>query len=315
MNNDEAQFDKIERYLRGELSEEENLAMEKAIAEDPDLAQELEYQQLELDAMDLILEEKLRTQMANWKQSPPPAPAASVAKRKSWWWWPALALVAISLLVWFNWPFNQEPEPPTRDPDHQEEPNDRRTPPTSNPNETPGDTKPPIATDHKLRIKIPEIDKEGASLAMATHELPEDLKEGTLKSPEEGTTSPLDPALKAFFVKDYKTTIAECNKIPASVGEETYLDAQELLGHAYFKNKQYTKAAQVFSVLAQNQNEDFNTLRQDAEWYLILSLLPNYSTNRERIEQLLIPILKPENFHSHHKQAIDLQREIQGLSN
>ena len=114
MNNDEAQFDKVERYLRGELSEEENLAMEKAIAEDPDLAQELEYQQLELDAMDLILEEKLRTQMANWKQSPPPAPAASGAKRKSWWWWPTLALVAISLLVWFNWPINEQQEPSTR---------------------------------------------------------------------------------------------------------------------------------------------------------------------------------------------------------
>ncbi len=312
MNNDEAQFDKIERYLRGELSEEENLAMQKAIAEDPDLAQELEFQQLELDAMDLILEEKLRNQMANWKQSPPPAPPSAGTQRKTWWWWPTLTLVAISLLVWFNWPFNQEQEPPTRDADHQEDPNDR-IPPTREPNETPENPRPPIANDDKLRIKIPEIDRAGASLAMATYELPEDLN-GTLKSPEEGITSPLDPGLKAFLAKDYGAAIAEFNKISASVGEEVYLRSQELLGHAYFKSKQYPRAAQVFSVLAQNQNQDFSILRQDAEWYLILSLLPNYSTNRERIEQLLIPILKPENYHSHQKQAEDLQQKILTLS-
>lgn len=306
MKRDEAQFDKVERYLRGELSEEENLALEKAIAEDPDLAEELEFQQLELDAMELILEEKLRGQMANWKQSPPPAPAIAGTKRKAWWWWPTLALVAISLLVWFNWPIG--PELSTPDTDHQEDP-DNRTPPPNAPNITPAPPRPPIANKDELRIKIPKIDREGASLAMATYELPEDLN-GTLKSPEEGTTSPLDPGLKAFLAKDYGTAIAEFNKISASVGEEVYLRSQELLGHAYFKSKQYTKAAQVFSVLAQNQNQEFNTLRQDAEWYLILALLPNYSTNRERIEQLLIPILKPENYHNHQKQAEDLQQNI-----
>jgi hypothetical protein len=310
MNRDEAQFDKVERYLRGELSEEENLAMEKAIAEDPDLAEELEFQQLELDAMEVMLENKLRSKMESWKQSPTAPPAAA----KRWfpfWVWGALTLGGVALLFWvFPWFTPPQPAPSPAPP---------VTPPTEVPNENPGTQDgPPIAdgkkgqTDPiKKAIQIPKIDKEALALAAVTYDLPEDLK-GTLKSPEEETKSPLDPGLLAFSAKDYRNAILAFNKIERSVGADIYLRAQELLGHAYFLNKQYQQAARTFSVLAQNQ--DYNTLRQDAEWYLILALLPNYSKNRGQIEQRLAPILDPANYHNHQKQAEDLQKALLKLS-
>lgn len=306
MNRDEAQFDKVERYLRGELSEEENLAMEKAIAEDPDLAQELEYQQLELDAMDLMLENKLRSKMESWKQSPTAPPAAD----KRWfpfWVWGALTLGVVALLFWvFPWFTPPQPTPPPAPP---------VTPPIEVPNENPGTQDgPPIAdgkkgqTDPiKKAIQIPKIDKEALALAAVTYDLPEDLK-GTLKSPEEEIKSPLDLGLLAFSAKHYPKAIFEFNKIEPSAGDDVYLRAQELLGHAYFLNEKYPQAAQTFSVLAQNQ--DYNTLRQDAEWYLILALLPNYSKNRGQIQQRLAPILDPANYHNHQKQAEDLQKKL-----
>jgi hypothetical protein len=312
MKRDEAQFDKVERYLRGELSEEENLAMEKAIAEDPDLAQELEYQQLELDAMDLILEDKLRSKMESWKQSPT-APPAEDKRWFPFWIWGVLTLGVVALLFWV-FPFfdPSQPTPPPVPP---------VTPPSQVPNTNSGTTQdapPPIASENKGQtdpikkaIQIPKINNEANSLAAATYDLPEDLK-GALKSPEEETKSPLDPGLLAFSAKDYRNAILAFNKIERSVGADIYLRAQELLGHAYFLNKKYQQAARTFSVLAQNQ--DYNTLRQDAEWYLILALLPNYSKNRGQIQQLLIPILDPANYHNHQKQAEDLQKALLKLS-
>ena len=311
MKRDEAQFDKIERYLRGELSEEENLAMEKTIAEDPDLAKELEYQQLELDAMDLILENKLRSKMESWKQ-PPTAPPAASKKRFSFWIWGVLTLGLVALLFWV-FPFFDPPQPtlppappvkppsgvPDRNPDNQDD-----SPIAADENESQTD---PI----KKAIQIPKIDKEAMALASVTYDLPEELK-GTLKSPEEGSNSPLDPGLLAFSAKNYRKAILEFNKIERSAGEDIYLRAQELAGHAYFLNKQYPKAVEVFSVLGRNQ--DYSTLRQDAEWYLILALLPNYSKNRGQIQQLLIPILDPANYHNYQKQAEDLQTALLKLS-
>lgn len=306
MKRDEAQFDKVERYLRGELSEEEKLAMEKAIAEDSDLAQELEFQQLELDAMEVILENKLRSKMESWKQSPsvPPIPDK---KQFPLWIWGVLTVGGVALLFWF-FPLFESPQPPPPPPP-------TITPPTESPNDNPSNQDgPPIAdgkkgqTDPiKKAIQIPKIHKEANSLAAATYDLPEDLK-GTLKSPEEETKSPLDSGLLAFSAKDYRNAILAFNKIDRSAGEDIYLRAQELLGHAYFLNRQYPQAAKVFADLAQNQ--DYNTLRQDAEWYLILALLPNYSKNREQIQQRLIPILDPVNYHNHQKQAEDLQKAL-----
>ncbi|HOY19453.1 MAG TPA: hypothetical protein PLC89_19240 [Haliscomenobacter sp.] len=312
MKRDEAQFDKIERYLRGELSEEENLAMERAIAEDSDLAEEIEFQQLELDAMELILEDKLRGKMESWKQSPPPPPKGGNGGFRFW----IAGVLVLGLIAFGVWFLQPEPTtPPKTDPIAPTEPTkdkikDKSKDKTKPPVAIEDQTKDPIKDPIKDAIKIPKIDIASTSLAMNTYDLPEDLK-GALKSPEEGTTSPLDPGLKAFSIENYRKAVVEFNKIKPAAGEEVYLRAQELLGHAYFLNKQYPQAAKVFSILAQNQ--DYNTLRQDAEWYLVLSLLPNYSKNKVQIETLLNPMLEPANFHNHGAQAVDLQKELKEL--
>lgn len=308
MKRDEAQFDKVERYLRGELSEEENLAMEKAIAEDPDLAEELEFQQLELDAMELILEDKLRGKMESWKQLPPP-PSKGGNGGYRFWIAGVLVLGLITFGVWF---WQSQPvksiEKSTTEPTKpvEEESEAKPKPPIAIEDQSNDPIKDPIED----AIKIPKIDVASTSLAMTTYELPAELSE-SLRSPEEGTSSQLASGKKAFSAKDYTGAVNELNKIQASAGDEVYLYAQELLGHAYFLNKQYSQAAKVFSFLAKNQ--DSNTSRQDAEWYLLLSLLPNYSKNKAQIETLLNAMLEPTNYHNHQGQAIDLQKNLKQL--
>lgn len=308
MKRDETQFDKIERYLRGELSEEENQEMEKAIAEDPDLAEELEYQQLELDAMELILEDKLRGKMESWKQSPPPPPKGGNGGYHFW----IAGVLVLSLIAFGVWFWQIQPvksiEKITTEPTKpvEKESEDKPKPPIAIEDQP----KDPIKDPIEDAIKTPKIDIASTSLAMTTYELPVELNE-SLRSPEEGTSSLLASGKKAFSAKDYPGAVNELNKIQASAGEEVYLDAQELLGHAYFLNKQYSQAAKVFSFLAKNQ--DSNTSRQDAEWYLVLSLLPNYSKNKAQIETLLNAMLEPSNYHNHQGQAIDLQKNLKEL--
>lgn len=311
MKRDEAQFDKIERYLRGELSEEENLAMEKAIAEDPDLAEELEFQQLELDAMELILEDKLRSKMESWKQSPPPPSKGGIGGYRFWIAGVlALGLIAFGVWFWQSQPVKSiekittKPTKPTKPVEKESE--DKPKPPIAIEDQP----KDPIKDPIEDAIKIPKIDIASTSLAMTTYELPVELNE-SLRSPEEGTSSLLASGKKAFSAKDYPGAVNELDKIQASTGEEIYLNAQELLGHAYFLNKQYSQAAKVFSFLAKNQ--DSNISRQDAEWYLLLSLLPNYSKNKAQIETLLNAMLEPTNYHNHQGQAIDLQKNLKEL--
>ena len=67
MNSQNTNFDRIEAYLFGQMSAEENAGFEREIAENADLAAEVEHQRLEHRAMELLLREELRANLNTWK--------------------------------------------------------------------------------------------------------------------------------------------------------------------------------------------------------------------------------------------------------
>ena len=167
MKRNKSQFDKVERYLRGNVSAEEAKAMGKTLAENPELAEELKFQQLELDAMELIVEQKLRSKMESWKK----APALQQQKGKKAFWlfvWVAITAIMAILLLWF-W-LNR--------PSHKPSPNN-----TNKPSQTTQTDTIPFANKDKKAIpirypshlepdlkgiQIPEIDKIATDLAVNT---------------------------------------------------------------------------------------------------------------------------------------------------
>ena len=61
-----ANFDRIEDYLFGRLTAEDRLIFEQEVAENSQLADELQQQKLEHQAMELMLQADLRKQFQAW---------------------------------------------------------------------------------------------------------------------------------------------------------------------------------------------------------------------------------------------------------
>jgi tetratricopeptide (TPR) repeat protein len=61
-------FDKIEAYLQEDLNAAEKAAFEKEMAQNPDLAEQVEMHRFEWDGMEVILENELRSQMTEWQE-------------------------------------------------------------------------------------------------------------------------------------------------------------------------------------------------------------------------------------------------------
>jgi hypothetical protein len=62
-------YEQIEAYLKGELSAEAAQAFELELAQNPELAEQVALHRLEWDAMEVLIENDLRTQMGDWKQT------------------------------------------------------------------------------------------------------------------------------------------------------------------------------------------------------------------------------------------------------
>ena len=60
-------YEKIEAYLKGQLTPEETKAFENEIAQETDLAERVEQHRFEWDAMEILIEDDLRGKMAEWK--------------------------------------------------------------------------------------------------------------------------------------------------------------------------------------------------------------------------------------------------------
>ena len=80
------------------------------------------------------------------------------------------------------------------------------------------------------------------------------------------------------------------------------------MGHSYFKNGQYNKATQVFNAIVDAEPSTGRLER--AQWYLLLSLLPNYSSGKDQVEKLFQTILLPENYHNYQQKAQQLKAQM-----
>lgn len=293
-------FDKIERYLKGNMPAAETAAFEQLMAADPELAEQVELQRFELESLDFILEEDLRDKFARWKKKPPGnAPSGSHWRR---WWWAPVVLLGVAAL-WFFWPAPEQPAAPE---------NQTTPPPVSTPDR-------PIATQDNQNNTPPgntapaPADRAPQYLALAesNHRLSERLT-GTLRDAGAQTPTPGDAlaeGIRAYSNGAYQQAAAAFQKIQAA--DKQYTLAQEWLGHTYFQQNQFSKAAGVFRNLADQLAG--TTAQDDAEWSWLVSLLPQYKQHKQEADQLLQKMRKPENYHRYEPDANKLAKDLDKL--
>ncbi len=177
----------------------------------------------------------------------------------------------------------------------------------------PVDNQTPIATDDKEPAENqPANDarrRELIALADASHELPTGFFPDNLKSTDGTAKSPLAPAVEALrqTPPDYQKAIAEFSKIRPTEHQEEYNKAQEMLAHAYFKTGQYGKAAVIFQKRTEMGLPP--ALHDEAEWYLLLSLIPDYDRQKGRVDGLLKKMAGAE-FHEYHMEAVEMGKKL-----
>jgi len=309
--------DKIEAFLTGRMPPEESRSFEQALAQDEDLAIEVEMQRLEHDAMELILEKDLKSKMAKWKDNPPPNPFSEPPaplpipqpSTGSWKRWLPLLGAAVFVLggvYFFLWSEDNTPVSPTAPANAPFDPMKEQNPVVSNePTKEEQPFAKPTAPKKPPNSKEPTSQKESAYLALAVNE----YETPSFDSGQRGSDtekSVVEEAEIAFNARQYTKTIELLSKPEA--GNESQV--RYLRGHAYFKLKKYQKAATEFELVAAN---GFAPNNQDAKWYLMLAYLAQAPAERTNFLKMAEEIADAQNQHARQAEAAKLLEQFNQL--
>lgn len=316
MEKDEQLFDKIETYLRGEMSPAEVADFEQEMANDPALASEVDIQRLEHDAMELILENELRADMQEWAKTPP-----SVGKNRRLWLW-VLAAIALAVVILLFFIPPGEPAPNQEQPEQKTSrdadmpiANDKPTNPTeeaapSQQNQAPN-TEP-----RSPQVPANQTNPEYLALATDTYKLPVGMAGGSrggTKGTTEGSNGLLNTGIDLFGKGEYKESIITFNKINKS--DENYSTALKYKAHALYATRQFPQAVAAFrELLTAAEAQQLTSSIDEYEWYLLLSLLPNYTQNKAQADALIEKMLNPPGgYHSYTEQAEALNTALEKI--
>lgn len=292
---DEQLYDKIEAYLKGTLSEEERAAVEQEIQNNPDAALELELQQVELDAMEVLLERDLRGKIDQWLDEDEPPPPSPPTSRPGRFWLAALlgAVVVLSVVVWrMDWlPTGSHP------------PADEVSPPAD---QTPPSEPPVIAEqEEQAPADTPKNKQENGMIALADSFYEEisfsNVRSGTAVTEEE---DPLARVVKAYENKQFRQALTLLDAVPAN--SEFAVRALEIKAHTLYQLKNYTESAAAFAEVAATGLPPY---AERAQWNQLVGYVVQYPTSKAYFDVLLALLLEDEG-HPYHEKAKALQAKL-----
>lgn len=317
MEYDEQLQERIHEYLRGDMSKEDRRSFAQAIDKDEALQQLVKKEKFKREGLQFMLAQQLRDKMRDWEAeeptatAPSPSPLPSLLKR---WWW--LGVLILGLLIFFLWPKEPETSSTVVDPDRPiAEETDQ--PFTENENQTTAMVDSSVQAPFTIperptsrqnetiaqREKSEPTSKDYELIAMANYQAPDHFNIQN-KGVVALDTSPLSQGIAVYKEQQYTDAIAIL--LPLADTSQT---AEEYLAHAYLANGNFENAVVIFQeILARKPGV---TVYETTQWYLLLSLLPNYPAEENKIRSLLGEILSPENDHFFQQEAQALEAELQ----
>ncbi len=316
MNVNDDLIDKIEDYLRGRLHKNEAVLFEQEIEANAELKELVGIHRFEIEAIEYLVEKDLLDKIRKWDTEPVqemPAP-----KGIKWLKWINWSLFVMCLLAGI-WYFENR----LKTGSDAEKIHEFKEPSTDIIPEIPGnkeETSAPVATEKSDKNTAPNKDtrpspqaNEYLALADAFYQQPEHLV-SNLKSPALDVPSTrISRAAQAFKEGQFKTVIALLRNLTPEDEPQQYEMVRELLAHAYFKSGEYPAAAAVFKSIADAKL--IANMNDRAEWYLVLSLLPDYKKEKDQVDNWLHKMVDPAMEHGYAGSALELQQQLSKMNN
>ena len=249
---------------------------------------DVEMAKLELDGMEMIIEEDLMAEMKVWENEDElekPKIEKTTNRNNSYFLWIVLiGIISIVLLIWIFYPVEKNVPTEIQNETIPKKENKKVTPVNPVESYDPVEEEKNVQKDvpkgtrkQDLDIAASETNSQPNYLAMAetAYELPDF---GTRLKSNSGTdTSQIARATDAIQQKDFKETIRILQKYTG----KNQTDANDLLGHAYFNEKEFKNAANAF-----RKNQNSFRKKYESEWFLFLSLLAEKGIEDEEVEAL-----------------------------
>lgn len=307
-------YDKIEAYLQGTLTAEERAAVEQEIKSNPEAALELQLQQVELDAMEVLLERDLRGKVSQWLDdenetppgsgngSPPPNPRPGRL-------WITIFLAVAVILAIAIWQMGRPASTNHTPSDTTPSPAQTVSPPVGPiagqeediPAEKPVQ---PQKSTQAIR-PAPDAPAAGSMLALA-NEFYEGL---SFTNVREGITDssdrdPLANAIAAFEKGAFKQALKLLNEVPA--GSNYIIRAREMKAHALFQLKNYSESAEIFSAVAASGIPPY---AERAQWNQLVCYAATLPASQAAFDTLVAELLADDG-HAYHEKAKTLTARL-----
>jgi tetratricopeptide (TPR) repeat protein len=311
----EKNFDKIEQYIKGQMSPTEKAAFEQEAATNNALAKELAIKRLELESYELMVENSLKSRMSDWDKKRKALDAADtkpaylkIVQSNAFRWATAASVALLAIFLYQNNKPTTTIQPTIVD-------KDTTSIPAIIPKSTIDTTiKTEIAIEKPIKTdkKAPQInntpppqyipptlpaDNPNERLAMVEDYAYEPDYEVTSR-----TTDTQDSILKAALSFLKNKEYGKAQPLLNSIKEDIL--AQYYLGYTYIKTGQFDKAIPLFEQLAKNAK--FN-LKDETSWYLALAYL---GANRRAEAIALLTKIKADTEHSFYKSSVELLRKL-----
>ena len=124
---------------------------------------------------------------------------------------------------------------------------------------------------------------------------------------EGATNQQWNQGILAFSKNEYDKAITNLLEIPTT--DLNYLEAQYILGHAYWQKGNYAKADSYFSSLLAQSNIPTSIDKQELEWNRLLSVLNNKGADSSEFKATLSTIKSNSN-HPYYQQAQELSQKL-----
>ncbi|HMQ86289.1 MAG TPA: hypothetical protein PKB07_01795 [Flavilitoribacter sp.] len=292
-------FDRIDRFLKNEMSEKERQSFLREMAADKELARETKLQQLE----EAVLEDQavldLKKRIRSLQENPAPeSPKGPSGKPRRFRIWPWLLVVVATIVIWQymihdpvdpgNFMQNQdtgEQPDPTPEDEKQEQPLN-------------GEEK-----ESETGKEINEIPDISRGRPQAFNDSPQFIYQGPDWPPKENIERGLSPEENLGLLKAIRAMEADSFILARNLArgvlksDSTSLEAREVIAHASFLLKDYKTATAQFQVLVDSAVPNYV---QEWEWYLLLSYAAQWPEQKANFTKYLNLILNdPE--HDYHK--------------